>query len=493
MKLAFENIAYFAVVYLLVAFTPQGFLGELKNYTNILFVIGFLGMWRYSWALTNFTRAILYRRIFYPIWKKKHFRKFERSGVRSHCYFMITTYKVDNDTTMMVYRRLFEAAANARDGATIVASVVDGKDERMIRTIYENTRFDMSNVKLVIDRIKSAGKRDAMEKALLILASFRPTENDTMVFVDGDTVVPRDIWAQSAPWFTNPKVGAMTTDEATLIEKENLFKDWFVLRFHQRQVMMCSMGLAKHVLTLTGRMSVFRASLATDPGFIKGVGHDFLNHWRLGRVEFLTGDDKSTWYWLLRHGYQMIYLPDVQSASVETQPRPTFIDSAQTLMVRWFGNMVRTNGRALKLSPRKIGFFTWWSILDQRLSMWTTLVGPISVIIAAIVVSPVAIPIYIAWVLVTRYIFCVIIALFNRKWFPITHPPLLYFSQVFGAAVKTFVLCRLDKQRWTRQGSGSTGPALSLHGRIKAWESTVHHALWLGWLTIAIIFVNNVE
>ena len=48
-----------------------------------------------------------------------------------------------------------------------------------------------------------------------------------------------------------------------------LFRDWFALRFTQRQMMMSSMGLGGRVLTLTGRMSVFRADLATDPGFIR--------------------------------------------------------------------------------------------------------------------------------------------------------------------------------------------------------------------------------
>ncbi len=291
--------------------------------------------------------------------------------------------------------------------------------------------------------------------------------------------------------FSDPKIGALTTDEGAVIDKQNLFKDWFVLRFNQRQVMMCSMGLSNRVLTLTGRMSVFRATLCTDPGFMEQVHHDYLDHWRLGRIAFLTGDDKSSWFWLLKNGYEMAYLPDVRSWSMETQPRPTFLDSAKTLMVRWFGNMMRTNGRALKISIREIGFFTWWSILDQRVSMWTTLVGPTSVILAALFVSPVIIPIYIAWVMVTRYIFCVIIAAFRGEWFPVTHPPILYFGQVVGALVKTFVLFRLDKQKWTRQGSGAAA-AVTLDARLKAADSTLHHALALVWLTIGVIVLAQI-
>ncbi len=47
-------------------------------------------------------------------------------------------------------------------------------------------------------------------------------------------------------------------------------------------------GLSNHVLTLTGRMSVFRADLCTDPEFMEQVHHDFLEHWRVGRIKFLT-------------------------------------------------------------------------------------------------------------------------------------------------------------------------------------------------------------
>lgn len=282
-----------------------------------------------------------------------------------------------------------------------------------------------------------------------------------------------------------------TTDEGVVIEKKNLFRDWFIMRFNQRQVMMCTTGLSKRVLTLTGRMSVFRASLATNPGFIEQIRDDYLDHWRLGRVKFLTGDDKSTWYWLLRHGYQMLYLPDVRSWSMETQPRPTFLGSSQVLMTRWFGNMMRTNGRALQLSPRSIGVFTWWSILDQRVSMWTTLVGPITVILAAIMHDAAVIPLYVAWVMTTRYVFCVIIALFRGTWFPITHPPILYFSQVVGAAVKTFVFFRLDKQRWTRQG-GSGKVALTPQQRLRTFESAVHQGLAFTWLILAILYFTKV-
>lgn len=490
---ALYHTAYFAVVAALVSLIPEGFLGEAKAASTALFAVGVLGIWRYCWALINFSRAFVFRLHLHPRRKRRAFARFSASGARAHLYFMVTSYMVDEETTRLVYRRLFEAASRARDGATIVVSAVDGKDVRLIRALYETSVFDLSNVELIIDRIKANGKRDAMEKALRLLARRSPTQHDIMAFVDGDTAVPADLWAQAAPWFSDPKVGALTTDEAALVADEGLFKEWFKLRFRQRQIMMCSMGLSRRVLTLTGRCSVFRASLATDPEFVRGVGQDFLDHWRLGHVTFLTGDDKSTWYWLLKNGYQMLYLPDVQTQSVETQPRDSFYDSAKTLMVRWFGNMVRTNGRALRLPIRRVGFFTWWSILDQRVSMWTTLVGPASVLLTAVIYSPLVIPLYLAWVMVTRYTFCAIISVFNGTWFHVSHPGLLYFGQVVGAMIKTFVLFRLDRQKWTRQATSDGAAAVALMDRIKTWESVGYHALAVAWLVAAILFLNTIE
>ena len=486
------HAAYFAIVFLMTSLVPKGSLGEIHATTNTILVLGFLGTWRYTWAAINFTRAIIYVRYTYPRRKARAFARFEARGAPCHAYFLVTTYMVERDTTIDCYRALFLAAAQARDGATIIASVVEGSDERLIRSIFDTCHHDLSRVKLVLDRIKSNGKRDAMARTLKLIAAESPTARDIVVFVDGDTMVPADIVAQSAPMFTNARVGALTTDEGIVLHKKNLFRDWFILRFNQRQVMMSSMGISNRVLTLTGRMSVFRADLATNPDFVNGVLYDYLEHWRLGHVKFLTGDDKSTWYWLLKNGYEMTYLPDVQSVSMETQPAKTFFESSKVLMTRWFGNMMRTNARAIALGPRRLGFFTWWSILDQRISMWTTMVGPISVVLAAAFHSITIIPFYIAWVMLTRYTFCVIISLFRGTWFPITHPFILYFGQIAGAAVKIYILFRLDKQKWTRQGATTSGPKLSLSQRMAAFESTVHHVLALAWLMIAVVLVSKI-
>ena len=457
-----------------------------------LLVVGVLGAWRYSWVALNLVRAAIYIKLAFPRLRARAEAAYAAKGLPAHAFFLVTSYKIDTATTTRVYRSIFRAAAASAGGATIVASVVDSADARLIAQIRAIEAPDPVRVKLILDQIPGTGKRDALARSFRLLAREAPSRHDILAVVDGDSCVPEDLVARTAPFFTDPRVGALTTDEAVEISHGRLFRDWFRLRFTQRQIMMSSMGLSGRVLTLTGRMSVFRADLATQSDFIALVQSDHIDHWRLGRVNFLTGDDKSTWFWLLKNGWRMPYLPDVASLSMESQPKPGFLDSAVTLMIRWFGNMLRTNGRALALSPAKIGVFTWWSILDQRLSIWTTLAGPISVVIGAVMISPMVLVAYVAWVLFTRYVFTAVLALTRPSGgFPITYPVLLYFGQIVGAAVKSYVLFRLDRQRWTRQqAEGRRGAALSLATRLKGWSSTFAHGLALGWLTLGMVLVS---
>ncbi len=483
------HLAYIAGTLALAATVP---LQSLADVRGALIVVGLIGAWRYSWAAINFGRALIYLKVAYPRLRARAFALYNERPVAAHAYFLVTSYKIDAEVTARVYRSLFQAAMESEGGATVVVSVVDTADARLIQRIYDMSVGGNTNVALLIDQIPGTGKRDALARSLRLIGRRAPTRHDIVLVVDGDSCVPLDIVARTAPFFTDPRVGALTTDEQVEIAEPGLFRDWFSLRFMQRQVMMCSMGLSGRVLTLTGRMSVFRADLATGPEFINMVQSDSIEHWRLGRVTFLTGDDKSTWFWFLKNGFRMAYVPDVASLSMESQPKPGFVDSAVTLMVRWFGNMLRTNGRALALSPNQIGWFTWWSILDQRLGIWTTLAGPISVILGAIFVDPRVIPLYAAWVLFTRYVFCWILSLARGTGFPISYPFLLYFGQIVGAAVKSFVMFRLDRQRWTRQSGAGNAVKLAWGPRVRAWSSTYVHILALGWLTFGVCLLSGI-
>ena len=143
-------------------------------------------------------------------------------------------------------------------------------------------------------------------------------------------------------------------------------------------------------------------------------------------------------------------MPDVQVLTIEHPPAADLLRASSALMLRWFGNMLRASGRCLALGPRRLGWFVWWCLLDQRVSMWTPLIGPIAAVLLAIAVTPAFLYAYLLWVMATRLVQTLLL-LTVRPTISGLYPPLLYYSQLYGALLKTWVLFRLDRQRWTRQ------------------------------------------
>ncbi|MBM6578753.1 glycosyltransferase [Microvirga sp. BT689] len=445
------HILYVVAVAALAAALPLEAYGSVG--TGIIGAVGILAMWRYGWGLLHFVRALVFRKMIFP-----RQRKAADAAIRldpPHAYLLVTTFRIDSIVTTRVYRAAFEAALAAPGKATIVASIVETGDQRLIKSLFQRICGDQDKVNLVIVRIAGTGKRDALAYGFRAVARQAPAPDDVVAVIDGDSIVPRDLVWKCAGFFRlDPAVGALTTDETSEVRGARIFQEWYALRFAQRHTLMSSVGLSERVLTLTGRMSMFRANIICSPEFIRQVELDYVDHWRLGRFKFLTGDDKSSWFWLLRNGYKMLYVPDVVVLTVEDPPSENFISAAAMLMVRWFGNMLRTNSRAVALGPWKIGLFTWWAILDQRMSMWTSLVGFAVALLAAIFISGYALLLYALWILASRYVLTLSL-LAARPRVSVFYPFLLYFNQIFGSLIKVHVTFRLDRQKWTRQKTTS--------------------------------------
>lgn len=478
-----------AVIAYAVSLPPEVFAGDSKK---VLLFLGFLGLWRYGWGLTHFVRGHIYMHLVYPRLRKK--ANEAAAGLPApHAYLMVTSFRIDGETTRRVYDSVIRAALAAPGGATIVASIVEMGDQRLIKRRFEQIAGEDSGVRLIFVRIDGTGKRDALAYGFRAIAKCAPNENDVAAVIDGDSMVPENLVEKCAPFFSfDPKLGALTTDETCVVEGKEIFRQWYTMRFAQRQILMSSMGLSKRVLTLTGRMSMFRARIVCNPDFVAGIENDSIDHWRLGRIQFLTGDDKSSWFWLLKNGYRMYYVPDVNVLTVEQPPTDDFLESAAVLMTRWFGNMLRTNGRALALGPWRMGLFTWWSILDQRMSMWTSISGLIIAILSSLFLTPYAILGYVLWIAMSRY-FLALLLWTVRGRMSVWVPFLLYFNQIFGSFIKIFVFFRLDKQKWTRQNTtNATRGIVPARARFMQASSAVAHSFYLTLLVVALAVMIGV-
>ncbi len=112
--------------------------------------------------------------------------------------------------------------------------------------------------------------------------------------------------------------------------------------------------------------------------------------------------------------------------------------------------MIRTNERILKLGPWSMPFFVWWSFMDQRLSIWTALAGPIFALMLSVQYGANVLAYYLVWVAFIRAIMSLML-LTSRYEISWRYPFLMYYNQIIGAAIKTYVMFRMDQQSWTRQ------------------------------------------
>ena len=461
-------------------------------------ILGGIGAWRYSWGAVHLVRSLNYRRRVFPRWRRAadrlEARAAEQDGVEDppagEVFVIVTSYRIRAETTALVYRALVEEAVRSRRRVTIVPSIVEMADQRFIKQLFLRLA-PPERVRLMAVRIAGTGKRDGLAAALRAVSRARPRPGAVVVVMDGDTVIARGAIDRCLPFFRlMPRLGGLTTDEDAVVEGSTAIATWHRLRFAQRHLLMSSLGLSRRLLTLTGRCSMFRAEVAMHPGFIDMVQNDGLDHCRLGRVRFLTGEDKSTWFWLLERGYDMVYVSDVQVITVEHPPTRSFLGSTTQLMLRWFGNMLRTSGRAIALGPARTGFFVWWCLVDQRLSMWTPLIGPVVSLLAAVTFSPVFLYTYLLWVMTTRLIQTLSL-LTVRPVVSGLYPFLIYYSQVYGALIKTFILFRLDQQRWTRQDISLSPLLTERQRRFRRLSSLYVHGLALFALASGVAFMTG--
>ncbi len=425
----------------------------VKNETVI--IIGTFALWRYGWLLLNITRATIYATLAYPALLRKMSALNDSERYPEHLYFVIPSYKEESWVTLETFKSIFNELQTIPSHATIiVATSGSAKEDQLIMQLY-NAHGVRDRVELVLQAQKE-GKRIAMGHALRAI-SRRYLRHDmdahsVTFFMDGDSYLEKGFFQKLLPHFAiDPKLGAVTTNEAAFIKtNSNWYKDWFNLKFGQRHMLFQSHSLSKKVLTLTGRLSAYRTTLVIEDEFIRRLENDIITTVMHGKFRFLMGDDKTTWYNLLKEGWHMRYLPDTLCYSLESRDAD-FLELSRSLPYRWYGNTLRNNNRALALGPRKTGLFIWWAIFDQRISMWTSLVGITGALILGMVKSIYYFLFYIAWVLVVRSIQIAAIA-YNGHIVSWRSLPLMIYGQWLGSLVKIKAFFHLSDQKWSKGG-----------------------------------------
>lgn len=424
-----------------------------------LIAISLFGLWRYAWQVVHAVRHWYYRKHAFP--RLRVAADGLEDPFPKRLFVMVPSFQEDFNVTEMVFEALVREARSIPSDVIMVASVGSEPEAEFIAKTVAGVRGG-EDVNLVFMQQRE-GKRVAMGHALRCIArefndplQWHPdARNDVVIFMDGDTLVQPGTFAKCLPFFRlQPHLGALTTDNIGMQQNcSTIFHDWYSLKFAQRNHQFHSHSLSRRVLTVTGRFSLYRASVVVREEFIRFVEADYLESWMFGRFRFLMGDDKSTWFYLLKKGYEMLYVPDAPVVAVESRQQD-FMRSSISLMKRWYGNMLRNNMRAIRLGPKPMGGFIWWCIVDQRFTTWTPLVGLVSVLMLSLFVSPFYLVFFASWVIVTRLamLWMYVLEGFELR---VTHIPLMLFNQWVGAAVKIVTMFNLDKQTWQKKKTDS--------------------------------------
>ncbi|BAN69253.1 glycosyltransferase [endosymbiont of unidentified scaly snail isolate Monju] len=449
----FYSLIVPAIVYLSLAvailYAMWPYFYHIKNETFI--VLGIFASWRYGWAITHYIRAVIYEFFRYPRLRRLTHDLPPDQRYPSHIFFIIPSYREEAWVTLEAIHSLFSNLAEIEITATFIVATGSDEDDKAVYAAYKAHPYH-HNVELVLQRQKQ-GKRIAMGHALRALARrYDGDYNSVTIFMDGDSYLPPRSLAIALPFFTRFRdLGAATTNEAAFINTRSLlYKEWFNLKFGQRHLLFKSHALSNKVLTLTGRFSMFRTAIIAQEDFIQQIENDYLDHWMHGRFRFLMGDGKSTWFYLLKHGWNMLYLHDVIAYSLESRD-DSFLKISMSLPYRWYGNTLRNNLRALKLGWRRTGLFIWWCIFDQRINMWTGLAGITGATILSLSKSFIYLPFYIAWVLIVKTLQTSVIALRGHPVSLLTIPLMLY-NQWIGSLIKIKASFHLADQSWSKGG-----------------------------------------
>ncbi|MBD1911309.1 MULTISPECIES: glycosyltransferase [unclassified Leptolyngbya] len=450
--------------------------------------LGTIGIFRWSLFLWRVLRSRFYLHWVFPRWRRKA-EQIPVEYLPPMC-FLVPTYREQHWITERVFRAIVQEAKTLAQPVTLLVNSSGDEENAAIRAILETEDPGLQHIRL-IQMTQKDGKRKAMADALRVLATLNLPPDTVVALMDGDSELAPGTLRLCLPFFRMfPKVGALTTDELPVVKGSPIFSEWFHLRFAQRHYQMCSDSLDRKVMCLTGRFSLFRAEAAFAPSFADRLENDTLDDWLWGRFKFLSGDDKSTWFWLLQRRYDMLYIPDALVYSIETISG-SVVDRAYQNMRRWYGNMLRSNGRALALGPNVTGWYIWYNLLDQRISIWTCLLTPGFLVGSLLTANWQAAGVIIAWILFSRPLMLAIVFWGRVSHLKPIHLPILLASQWGSSLVKIWTQMNLATQSWTNRGNQSiSAEGAGMTRRVKlgtsrflVYSQVFSFAILVGWLT----------
>jgi glycosyltransferase Alg8 len=424
-----------------------------NGFEGVVLGLGAIGMWRHTWGLTNFVRAYVYSSS-----RSTNIPKLPTS--RYNLTVILPVYSQTDDEVRLVARGLRDGVTTTTDRVLVVCAHKTAEQRKIIQAELGV----VGGLSLAFVPQIGLGKREAMADALSLAATVMPkSESDFVLLMDGDTLVTiRAIVASVAELQSDASLGAVCVNETPIVQGSPTFTMWRWLRSLQRNHIMSAFSASDRVLVLTGRFSMYRADFLLAPEVINRIRKDHLTH-EAKFIPLLTGDDKTTWLELLRRGKNLRYLPEVEVYPIERQSSDcSFFRETLALTTRYSGNMARANLHPDAWRGAKGKTHFRYGLLDQRISMWTSLLTPAALALSLLSMRFDLFILIMTYALLIKNLQAVALYMTSGSY-SATFPYLIFYNQLMMSLVKISTFAFLHRQRWTHQNIAlSGGPMASL-------------------------------
>ena len=433
-------------------FTYQAEIAERLPHRGLIITIGVASGLRIAWSIINCIRAFIFRFIKLPrLRREANALPFEQK-YPDDVYFIIPTVREEPMVARRQLKAILREALKIRSHVTVIYATGDEAEHESIRKMLRND--PRAGAITALFTLQNS-KRDGMARALRLAQKVHGCGESLVVLMDGDTVMSPDLLPNTLPLFSvRPRMGGLTTAIYAMATGGGpWFRDFYNSRFAARSHYMSALSFSNCVFTLTGRFSIVRGVAGLADGFINAIENDYMNDFVHGKVKLITGDDKSTWFYLKKQGWDMICVPDVVAYAMENAGLTPFRTTIFKLH-RWIGNMLRFNLRALACGPRRMGGpWVYLSLMDQRISMWTSILGVVTTLVLCFTVSPFFIFFYLSIVILRRLLYLWMLKIEGNR-ITIRYLPIFVFCQWIDSVIKIWILSDISKQRWTADRVG---------------------------------------
>lgn len=380
--------------------------------------LSIIGLWRWSYWIIRIIGAALYRP---PIvdWPP---------NVKRPTITVVTPVYNEH------YGLFIEALESwIKNDVNEVIAVVDKSNVHMIAE-FERYYSKRKDVKCRLIVTPKPGKRAALCDGIA------QAEGDLIALVDSDTIWSQDVASKSLPYFTDPRIGAVTVEQRIMnpdTTSNVLFDILLWTRYHEEVPFL--LGLGKAFNTLSGRTAIYRRQ-AIFNNKLDNLHH--LRHESFLGARAVSGDDKRLTHLILEQGWHVAF---AKGAVVYTQglsKMRTFLKQR----VRWTRNSWRADLRAFKRGwvwkHPVLAFF----MMDRFVQPFFMLLGPVICVLAIVTRNWLVVSILVSWWLLSRTVR--LSGYFKRYPKRLIYLPAFILYSYYNAFSKIYALATVLENSW---------------------------------------------